>query len=161
MSHIPSVSSSQVTSAASILPSSRPSSPDTVGLPAKAKQIALRAEPYVYSALRVAAALMFAFHGAQKIVGWHSTFMPPAGSQLWIGGVLELVGGLLLALGVFTRPVAFLLSGQMAVAYIQFHWKFAFAGGMWLPGMNQGELALLYSFVFLFIAAHGRGRATK
>jgi len=127
----------------------------------KAQSLALRGEPALYTALRIVAGLMFAFHGAQKILGWHSTFMPPVGSQLWVGGILELLGGALIALGLFVRPVAFLLSGQMAVAYIQFHWKFALAGGRWLPGINQGELALLYSFLFLYIAAHGRGGAKR
>jgi putative oxidoreductase len=102
---------------------------------------------------------LFAFHGAQKILGWHGHFLPPVGSQLWIGGIIELVGGLLIAIGLFTRPVAFLAAGQMAVAYFQFHWKLALADGKWLPGVNQGELAVLYCFLFLFIAAHGDGVA--
>jgi putative oxidoreductase len=93
----------------------------------------------------------------QKILGWHSTFLPPAGSQLWFGGLIELGCGLLIALGLFTRPAAFLASGTMAVAYTQFHWKLAFASGTWLPAINKGELALIYCFLFLFIAAHGGG----
>jgi putative oxidoreductase len=125
----------------------------------KLREFALRAEPFLYTTLRIVAGAMFAFHGAQKVLGWHSHFMPPVGSQLWIGGLIELVGGALIALGLFTRPVAFLAAGQMAVAYVQFHWKFALAGGMWMPGMNQGELAVLYCFVFLLIAAHGSGMA--
>ncbi|HEY5282469.1 MAG TPA: DoxX family protein [Polyangia bacterium] len=125
---------------------------------AKVREFALRAEPYLYATLRVVAGAMFAFHGAQKILGWHSQFMPPVGSQLWIGGIIELVGGALIALGLLTRAAAFLSSGQMAVAYLQFHWKLAFAGGMWLPGINKGELAVVYCFLFLFIAAHGNGQ---
>jgi len=124
----------------------------------KVREFALRAEPYVYATLRVVAGAMFAFHGAQKILGWQSQFMPPVGSQLWIGGIIELVGGTLIALGLLTRAAAFLASGQMAVAYLQFHWKLAFAGGMWLPGINKGELAVVYCFLFLFIAAHGNGQ---
>ena len=100
---------------------------------------------------------MFAFHGAQKVLGWHSQFMPPVGSQLWFGGIIELVGGMLIALGLFTRPAAFLSAGQMAFAYFQFHWKLAIAHGMWLPGINKGELAVIYCFLFLFVAAHGNG----
>ena len=100
---------------------------------------------------------MFAFHGAQKIFGWHSQFMPPMGSQLWVGGLIELVGGTLIALGLLTRPMAFLVAGEMAVAYIQFHWKLVMGSGMWLPGVNKGELAVLYCFLFLFVAAHGNG----
>jgi putative oxidoreductase len=120
--------------------------------------LAVRIEPMAYTALRVVAGAMFAVHGAQKILGWHSEFMPPAGSQLWIGGLIELIGGALIAIGWFVRPVAFLASGQMAVAYTQFHWKLAIADGKWLPAVNKGELAVLYCFLFLFIAAHGGGR---
>ena len=126
-------------------------------LSTKVGELALKAQPYLYAALRIVAGAMFAFHGAQKLLGWHSQFMPPLGSQLWLGGIIELVGGTLIALGLFTRPAAFLAAGQMAVAYFQFHWKFAVAGGMWLPGINKGELAVLYCFAFLFIAAHGSG----
>jgi putative oxidoreductase len=118
---------------------------------------AARAEPYAYAVLRIVVGLLFAFHGAQKILGWHSEMTPPVGSQLWIGGLIELVGGLLIAVGLLTRPAAFIASGQMAVAYIQFHWKLAVAGGLWLPAINKGEPAVLYCFVFLFIAAHGAG----
>jgi len=124
---------------------------------AKVRKFALQAEPYLYATLRIVAGAMFAFHGTQKILGWHSQFMPPMGSQLWVGGLIELVGGTLIALGLLTRPAAFLTAGQMAVAYIQFHWKFALANGMWLPGINKGELAVVYCFLFLFIAARGSG----
>lgn len=106
------------------------------------------------------AGLAFSFHGMQKVFGWLSPFMPPAGSQLWFGGLIELGCGLLIALGLFTRPAAFLASGTMAVAYTQFHWKLAFAAGMWLPAVNKGELALIYCFLFLFIAARGGGSAS-
>jgi putative oxidoreductase len=73
-------------------------------------------------------------------------------SQMGIGGVLEFFGGLLLILGLFTRPVAFILSGMMAVAYFQVHAP----GGFW-PLQNRGELAVLYCFVFLFLAVAGGG----
>ena len=121
------------------------------------RELAVRGEPYIYAALRIVAGAMLAFHGAQKILGWHSQFMPHVGSQLWIGGLIELVGGALIALGLLTRSAAFLVAGQMAVAYFQFHWKLAIAGGKWLPGINKGELAVLYCFLFLFVAAHGNG----
>ena len=124
----------------------------------KIREFAQAAEPYLYATLRIVAGALFAFHGAQKILGVYSQFTPPVGSQLWIGGVIELVGGALIALGLFTRLAAFLASGQMAVAYIQFHWKLAFAGGMWLPGMNKGEMAVIYCFIFLYIAAKGSGQ---
>jgi len=123
----------------------------------KLRELAVRSEPYLYALLRIIAGALFTFHGVQKVIGWHGQFMPQVGSQLWVGGVIELVGGLLIALGLFTRPVAFLASGQMAVAYTQFHWKLALGGGMWLPGVNKGELAVVYCFLFLFFAAHGDG----
>jgi putative oxidoreductase len=119
--------------------------------------LATRGEPIAFAALRIVVGLMFTFHGVQKIFGWHADMMPPVGSQLWIGGLVELVAGVLVAIGWFTRPAAFVSSGQMAVAYIQFHWKLAFANAMWAPAINKGEPAVLYCFVFLFIAAHGAG----
>lgn len=112
-----------------------------------------------WTALRVVAGLLFSVHGMQKVLGWFATHEPPpAFSQLWMGGVIELVTGLLIAVGLFTRASAFLASGTMAVAYVQFHWKFAFADGAWLPLLNHGELALIYCFLFLFLFAVGGGR---
>lgn len=120
-----------------------------------------------YVLLRIVSGLLFAFHGVQKVFGVLSDFQPPIGSQLWIGGVIELVAGLAIAAGVFTTWAAFLASGTMAVAYTQFHWKLAF-GAEFFPAVNKGELALLYSVLFLFIACRGggpmsfdRGRSTK
>lgn len=127
---------------------------ETIG---RLRELATRSEPYLYAVLRIVAGALFAFHGAQKVLGVLSEFTPQAGSQLWVGGVIELVGGALIALGVLTRPMAFLASGQMAVAYTQFHWKLALGGGMWLPAINKGELAVIYCFLFLFFAAHGNG----
>lgn len=119
--------------------------------------LATRAEPFAYAALRIVSGAMFSFHGMQKILGWHAEMQPPVGSQIWIGGIIELVCGALIALGLFTRPAAFLASGTMAVAYIQFHWKFAVENGMWIPALNKGEPAVLYCFLFLFLAARGDG----
>ena len=113
-------------------------------------------EGQAYTFLRVVAGVMFAFHGMQKVFGVLSEFQPPIGSQLWIGGVIELVGGLAIASGIFTSWAAFLASGQMAVAYIQFHWKLDF-GANFFPSVNKGELALFYSLLFLFIASRGNG----
>lgn len=107
-----------------------------------------------YALLRMAAGFMFSFHGAQKIFGFLSDSMPPIGSQLWFGGLIELICGLLVMAGFQTRWAAFLASGEMAVAYFQFHWKFQF-GPEFFPTINKGELAALYSFVFLFIACRG------
>ena len=109
-----------------------------------------------FTLLRVVAGLMFTFHGVQKILGILSEFKPPVGSQLWVGGLIELITGPLIALGLFTPCAAFLASGTMAVAYVQFHWKLDF-GSHFLPGVNKGELALLYSVLFFFIACHGAG----
>ncbi|MGD0589871.1 MAG: DoxX family protein [Bacteroidota bacterium] len=109
---------------------------------------------YTYALLRIAAGFMFSFHGAQKILGVFSQLQPPIGSQLWIGGIIELIGGLSVMLGFRTRLAAFLCSGMMAVAYFQFHWKFQI-GSLLLPALNQGELAVLYCFVFLFISSRG------
>lgn len=120
-----------------------------------------RFEPAAYAALRIVSGALFTFHGVQKIFGWLATKAPPAvGSQLWIGGVIELIGGVLIALGLFTRHAAFLCSGTMAVAYTQFHWKLGFAGSQWLPIVNKGELAVVYCFVFLYIWTQGAGVAS-
>ena len=110
----------------------------------------------VYAALRIVAGLLLAFHGLQKVFGIFSEFQPPVGSQLWIGGVIELVAGFMIALGFFTVWAAFLASGTMAVAYTQFHWKFAF-GSAFFPAINKGELAVVYAFLLLFIACRGAG----
>lgn len=108
--------------------------------------------------LRVVAGLMFAFHGMQKLFGVLSDRgTVEMFSQLWFGGVIELVGGVAIAVGFFTAWAAFIASGTMAVAYIQFHWKLKF-GERFFPAINGGETALLYSFVFLYIASHGPGR---
>lgn len=118
----------------------------------------VKLEPAAYAALRIVAGLLFAIHGTQKVLGWPPTdHQPPELSQLWIGGVLELVGGVLVAVGLFTPWAAFVLSGMMAVAYFQFHWKLSFDNLAWLPSVNQGETAVLYCFIFFFIMARGAG----
>ncbi|MGD1152608.1 MAG: DoxX family protein [Syntrophales bacterium] len=109
---------------------------------------------YAYALLRIVTGFMLSFHGAQKILGLLSEMQPPVGSQLWIGGIIELLGGLAVMLGLGTRVAAFLCSGMMAVAYFQFHWKFQMGPNIF-PAINKGELAVLYCFVFLFIACRG------
>ena len=109
---------------------------------------------HAYALLRIMAGFMFSFHGAQKILGLFAESQPAIGSQLWIGGVIELVGGLAIMLGFGTRMAAFICSGQMAVAYFQFHWKFQM-NEAFFPLVNKGELAVLYCFVFLLIATRG------
>jgi putative oxidoreductase len=110
-----------------------------------------------YALLRGAAGLMFCFHGVQKLFGVLAASQPAFGSQLWVGGVIELCAGLCVALGLFAAGSAFLASGTMAVAYTQFHWKLEL-GTQLLPAINKGELALLYAVLFLFIACKGAGR---
>ena len=115
---------------------------------------------HAYAVLRFMSGWMFAFHGAQKLLGFFAPAqMPPMtiGSQMWFGGVIELVGGLMIALGVRTRWAAFICSGDMAVAYIQFHWKMHF-NSAFFPAVNQGELAVVYCFIFLLIACQGGGK---
>jgi putative oxidoreductase len=110
--------------------------------------------PRLLSLLRIVAAAIFMVHGAQKLLGFPPMAMPMPEpfTLLWIGGVLELFGGLLLLLGLVTRPVAFLLSGEMAVAYWMFH-----APQSPFPAVNMGDAAILFCFVFLYIAASGPG----
>jgi putative oxidoreductase len=112
-----------------------------------------------YALLRIVAGAMFSFHGWQKIFGVLTEQAQRFPSQMWFGGVIELVGGTAIALGFFTRCAAFVASGMMAVAYTQFHWQLQL-GSQLLPGINKGELALLYAFLFLFIACRGGGRAS-
>jgi putative oxidoreductase len=113
--------------------------------------------PYFKALLRMVAGFMFLLAGSSKLLAFPAG-MPPDGAtaepftQIWIGGALELVGGALILLGLFTRPVAFLLAGEMAVAYFQFHAPQAF----W-PTVNGGVAAVLYCFVFLYFSAAGAG----
>ena len=109
---------------------------------------------FAYALLRVVAGLMFAFHGYQKFFGGET---PPVGSQMWLGAVIELLGGLLIAAGLGTVYAAFVASGTMAVAYAQFHWKGALDANFF-PINNKGELALLYCLVFFYFAFRGSGR---
>ncbi|PYE81382.1 DoxX family protein [Pseudoroseicyclus aestuarii] len=109
--------------------------------------------PKLLSVLRIVAGLMFMAHGTQKLLGFPaSEMMPEAFSFMWWGGLLELVGGALFALGLFTTPVGILISGEMAVAYWMFH-----APSHWVPAANGGDASILYCFVFLYIAAAGPG----
>src|SRR5262245_21217419 len=92
-----------------------------------------------FSALRVVSGLMFAQHGAQKLFGVLEGKVQPVGSQLWIGAVIELVCGLLIAVNRYTFCAAFVASGTMAVAYTQFHWKLVFFDARFFPVVNKGE----------------------
>lgn len=116
-----------------------------------------RFSDHAYALLRIVSGFMFSFHGMQKLFGVLAEHpRPELGTQLWIGGMIELAGGLLVMLGLGTRLAAFICSGTMAVAYFQFHWKLQ-GGAQALPAINQGEMAVLYCFVFLYIATRGDG----
>ncbi|MCO6431351.1 MAG: DoxX family protein [Deltaproteobacteria bacterium] len=111
-----------------------------------------------YALLRIMTGFLFLFHGLQKIVGvLTENPQPEMGTQLWFGGMLELIGGTAVMLGLQTRLFAFLCSGMMAVAYFQFHWKFQMDSNFF-PIINKGEMAALYCFVFLYIATRGAGK---
>lgn len=109
--------------------------------------------PQIFALLRIVAGLMFMMHGTQKLFGF------PGGKEavelislVGLAGIIELVGGLLIAIGLFGSMAAFIASGEMAVAYFMAH-----APQGWSPLLNQGELAVLYCFLFLYISAHGSG----
>ena len=112
--------------------------------------------PRLLSVLRIMSALLFLAHGTQKILGFPpmaaGRAMPDAFTLSWTAGMLELVGGTLLALGLFTRPVAFVLSGEMAFAYFIGH-----APRSFFPVLNNGDAAILYCFIFLYLVAAGPG----
>jgi putative oxidoreductase len=120
---------------------------------------ASRFEPPAYAALRIVSGVMFLCHGTQKLFDWPAPGPNPAVfSQFWVGGVIEFVTGLLIALGLFVRPAAFLACGTMAVAFFQFHWKLG--AESLIPLVNKGELSVLYCFVFLLFWARGAGIAS-
>jgi len=110
--------------------------------------------PRLLALLRIVTALIFIEHGLQKLIGFPPAPMAPpaAGSLLWFGGIMEAFGGFLILIGLFTRPVAFLLAGEMAVAYWLFH-----APRSFYPLVNMGDAAILYCFIFLYLAAAGAG----
>jgi len=118
-----------------------------------AKSCCAKFSPYLLSVLRIVVGLLFMQHGGQKLLGY-----PPGGQKVellslaGLSGVLELGGGVLMLLGFLTRPAAFILSGEMAVAYFKVHAAVAF----W-PVQNHGELAVVYCFIFLYFAAAGAG----
>jgi putative oxidoreductase len=118
--------------------------------------------PQALAVLRIVTALLFIQHGLQKLFMWppspHHPDPVPLLSLSGIGGLLELIGGLLILAGLFTRPVAFVLSGQMAVAY----WLFHFGGGLnmpngWMPVVNGGDSAIQFCFTFLYLVFAGAG----
>jgi putative oxidoreductase len=112
-------------------------------------------EPQLRSLFRIMAAFTFSLHGFQKFFGWfggiggHSV---PVNTMLGLAGLIESIGGPLIMLGLFTRPVAFVLSGEMAIGYFRTHAPH----GFW-PLLNGGELAVFYCFMFLWLSAAGAG----
>jgi len=108
-------------------------------------------QPAALTVLRVVTALLFVEHGTQKVFGF-----PPAPYEIttlfFVAGIIELVGGIFVLLGLFTRPIAFLLSGEMAIAYFMVHMQIDF-----FPANNQGDGAILFCFIFLFLVFAGPG----
>lgn len=122
-------------------------------------QLFARLQEISLNALRIISGFLLMPHGLQKVFGMFGGFGPEGGavpvfSQLWIGGLLEVIGGLAIVLGLVTRPVAFVLSGMMAVAFFQFH--FIPREGI-IPFQVGGEAAVLYCFIFLYLFASGGG----
>lgn len=114
--------------------------------------------PRALSVLRIIAGLLFLEHGLQKLAGFPAPLPLPAGETikafqlLWFAGIIEVVGGILVTIGLFTRPAAFIMSGEMAIGYFMVHARMGF-----YPALNHGEPAILYCFIFLYLAAAGAG----
>ena len=108
--------------------------------------------PQALAVLRIVAAVLFLAHGVQKVLGFPEGMSPPVGSIFWIAGIIEIVAGILIAIGFFTRPAAFIASGTMAVAYFMVH-----AAQGPLPVANGGDAAILFCFVFLYLVFAGPG----
>ena len=110
--------------------------------------------PEMLSIARVVIGLLFLEHGTSKLLNFpHGPVQPAMGSLIWFQGIIEIVGGVLFAIGFLTRPVAFILAGDMAVAYFMVHAKKSF-----FPMLNAGDAAILYCFVFLIYFVAGPGR---
>lgn len=105
-----------------------------------------------YALLRIISGFLFIWHGTQKLINFPADFPYPLNPLMYAAGTIEMLGGALIMIGLFTRPVAFICSGTMAVAYWMVHGMNGF-----FPMLNGGELAALYCFVFLFIAVRGPG----
>ena len=119
-----------------------------------------RYSTYIYAILRIVSGFLFIWHGSQKLLGYPATQLPPGAPApsgisplMAVAGTIELVGGILIMIGLFTGIAAFLASGLMAVAYFMSH----FSIQAFLPIVNKGELAVVYCFLFLYIASRGSG----
>lgn len=117
-----------------------------------------RFKTLAHNALRIAAGAAFFTHGGQKLFGWFGAQGPRTEPfEVLVAGILEFFGGLAMVLGFFVQPVAFILSGEMAVAYFWKHTLSRDTVSLWWWA-NRGELAMLFAFIWLFFAAHGAGR---
>lgn len=110
-------------------------------------------EPFILAIARMVFAFLFACHGAMKLFGAFGSHPMIHNPWMLAAGILEFGGGVMAGLGIFTRPVAFVLCGEMAVAYFKQHYP----GGFW-PIQNKGELAVVYCFFFLYLAVRGAGK---
>ena len=116
-----------------------------------------RYSTYIYAILRMVSGFLFLWHGSQKLLGYPPSGMPPSGEGISplmaVGGTIELVGGIMIMIGLFTSIAAFLASGMMAVAFFMVH----FSAAAPLPIVNKGEPAVVYCFLFLYLASRGSG----
>ena len=124
-----------------------------------------RNAPIAYALFRIVFGFLFLIFGLQKLVGWFGGQVAPLASMMGAAGVIETVGGLLIMLGLFTRPAAFIASGEMAVAYFYIHVMMIGLGpngpgmplGLLIPPTNMGERAVMFCFAFLYICSRGAG----
>lgn len=112
-----------------------------------------KCQAVAYTLFRVVFGMLFLSHGGQKLLGWFGGTGMELSGMMTAAGYLELIGGALLIVGLFTQITAFILCGMMAVAYFMFH-----AGQGWWPLLNGGELAVLYCFAFLYMSSKGGGK---
>jgi putative oxidoreductase len=116
-----------------------------------------RLQEPAYFLLRLGVGFMFTCHGLQKVFGLLGGEVQPTLSLLWVGGLIELVCGILIAIGLMTRPAAFLAAGEMAYAFFVMHMKMNVEHLNWLPILNKGELAAVCALLFFYICGRGAG----